>query len=171
MTIHSTVFTITSHHALTVFKLQIKSKKLGYEYKRRATSLEDKVERWLNGPAKLIVRAGIKQNFDSESGDGSKWDALSPRTLIERASLGYSSGPILQRSGALIREALGQSSDNTSIKRGRGRQSLIFGLSSTKALELHYGSGGDLPARPFMTLTEGSRRTLGKSLNLFVRTI
>lgn len=139
-------------------------------YRNKRTTLPNIVEGWLGDDAKNIVREGIKSNFDSESADGKKWDELAPRTMRERSALGYNpSHPILKRTGGLLEEALGISSNNSKISRTSEGMSMRFYLNSKKARTLHFGDTGmNVPARPFMLMTKNADKELRLSFHKLI---
>ncbi len=164
---HLIVYIINSHQDQTVFKLQVKNaRQIATQYRKKGETLRTAVYRWLEGDATTIVRSGIGKNFATQSDDGKKWLNLAPRTVEERAEAGFpATGPILMRTGELLRTALGLNGDNRKIYKIRHGVVLKFYLEGEKSLTLHYGDAEKkVPARPFMTLTTGARRQLGKSL-------
>ena len=58
------------------------------------------------------IRAAHRENFTTEGASGrGAWAALAPRTLAERARLGFGPGPILTRTGALRAHVLGRTGE------------------------------------------------------------
>ena len=99
------------------------------------------------------MRAIVRENFATESGDGQAWQELARSTVEERESLGYpGEHPILIRSGDLFESATNPN-DSGHIERVEPDLtgfSVTIGTNDPRARKLNDGAGR-IPARPFMT--------------------
>ena len=99
------------------------------------------------------MRAIVRENFESESGDGQPWTQLARQTVEEREQQGYpGEHPILIRSGDLFESATNPN-DPDHVERVEGNLagfSVLIGTNDPRATRLNNG-GGRIPARPFMT--------------------
>lgn len=79
------------------------------------------------------------------------WQALAELTVIQRQMLGYPAGPILQRTGELLRSMSDpqHAAHIWRVEYGRSTSVFIFGSSLEKAVPLGLGDPEtNLPARP-----------------------
>lgn len=125
-----------------------------------AKRVDDLRQAW---PATDHVFEGIiAGQFETEGQrGGTPWPDLAPSTVEERARLGFGPrGPILQRSGALLRSFLNRN-DQHSVSE-HDRQRWVRGSSSPHRPDVHQtGSrSGGIPARPIIQLTERDRLDL-----------
>jgi phage gpG-like protein len=103
-----------------------------------------------------VIAPAIAQNFASESGGGDSWEPLAESTIATRAYLGFSEGPILQRTGRLAKAA--QQLNIWHIDR---EQAFVDNLPS-RVKDYGYvqqfggvaGRGSFIPARPFLVVDE-----------------
>lgn len=106
---------------------------------------------------------GIEESFLNQASPGGKpWHPLSPDTIEERKKKGYWPGDILKRTGRLV----------TSIHSSYGKHHAIAGTNTVYAPTHQFGAAkgsfgadkkgksipwGDIPARPFLGVSEATR--------------
>ena len=99
-----------------------------------------------------VILKRIQQTFREEGTP--RWAPLAPRTLEERRKKGFGPGPILQRTGELMREASSKASQHMAyILKPR---ELTISLDPTfEKFQHQFGWSGVpfIPARPFFYVT------------------
>jgi phage gpG-like protein len=121
--------------------------------------LSDRTEPLVESAVEYMAKDVIKHRFEEEGIP--KWKKLSPSTIRRRLKLGYSSGPILQMSGALKQSATGGSGFVYSVS--GDNKAITFG-SSLEYAHLHdqprgtlsYEGGSAIPGRPWSYITDGN---------------
>lgn len=110
------------------------------------------------------VRAGVMDNFETQSDNGKQWAGLALSTLKHRREIGRPfpaykmlvNNPKVGLKGSIMTEADNDGGKIYTKKVYAAAQN--FGYKPLK-----------LPARPFMTLTEKSRSDIRKTLNHYTR--
>lgn len=103
-------------------------------------------------PVAEAIRNAIRENFESESGDGQRWRRLAKRTVEERITLGFpGEHPILRRTDSLLDSLINPSnSRHIEIVESSGDLiDLAVGSSDERVPKLDQGEGS-IPARPFL---------------------
>lgn len=127
------------------------------------------VAQWMkSGNPDSIMQKSIEKNFASEGRP--KWQALADETLEDRESKGFSSGPILTRTGSLRDELTSLRGKVTSnfnsammswgIDQLRGEEKLKFGVHQSGKGK----SGQNLTARPMLGFQPEDGKVLVKDL-------
>lgn len=119
------------------------------------------------------IRAGFAANFATEGAAGSgAWAPLAPRTLRDRARLGFGPGPILTRTGALQAHVLGAPARITSGGGGvelRIRpDKVVDGVPKYDALAKGYAPNS-LPGRPMVVLGPASANRVASAISRSLR--
>ncbi len=96
----------------------------------------------------VLIR-GVLDVFEAEGIPA--WPPLAELTIVQRRWLGFSEGPILQRTGELLRSLTEPSHRHHifEVKMGKTRAQIIVGTDMEKAWELGHGDPeANLPPRP-----------------------
>lgn len=125
----------------------------------------------LRDDALPAIRAAHRKVFETEGKDGrGAWPALAPRTLRERARLGFGPGPILERTGALKEHVLSA----PAVIRTRGRTvelrirpaKEVDGVPKYDALAKGYEN---IPARPMVAVGPAEARKITSAIQRGLR--
>ena len=105
----------------------------------------------------------VAEAFESQSApDGAAWEPLAASTIAIRDRLGYSDGPILERSGDLASRILADWDDEVAVA----------GTNLIYAATHHYGDRRkafgrhevEFPARPFLGVSDEARQAIIRTL-------
>ena len=116
------------------------------------------------------VREGVAENFDrQQAGSGAPWAALAPRTVAERAALGYGPTPILERTGLFRRShtVRGAAGHVQRLAQQGDGWTLAIGSSDERDDELQRGRRTPpfMPARPVNELSGEARARVAQTLD------
>jgi phage gpG-like protein len=140
---------------------------------KKLLTIEMTIATWMkSGQADEIMQKSFEQNFSSQGRP--KWTELAEETLEDRMKKGFSSGPILSRTGNLKDEVtslrgkvsigVGQALIKWGIEDLRGEEKVKFGAHQTGKGR----SGQDLPQRKMIGFQQEDRKRIITSLRTWI---
>ena len=108
----------------------------------------------------------VMRNFKAE-GRPVKWAPLAPSTIADRMRKGYGSGPILQRSGGLMKSLTTPGAPGFSLR--VGPRSVAY-TSNIFYFRFHQVGTSKMPARPMLVFQKQDHTQVSRILNTYILT-
>jgi phage virion morphogenesis protein len=136
-----------------------------YEVKSALNDLLKKVKDMSPVMKKIagIMHDAVEENFEKEGRP--RWKPLSARTIAQRQKKGYWPGAILQMRGELA-ASISQSSDNDTAMVGTNKVYAAIHQFGGKAGR---GHKAQIPARPFLKLTDDDLDEIKKAIEEYLK--